>query len=234
MSTTKVVGIMGGMGPAATVDLMQRIIAATPATDDCDHIRTIVDNNPKVPSRIKALIEKSGPSPLATLIAMAQQLESLGSELLAMPCNTAHYYYRDLAAAVDIPFLNIMDLTSSYIAKQQPDCKRVGLLASSALSQIQLYEPSLSAQGATVVYPSSDAQAALMQLIVAVKANAGDRVGYAALQGCADDLESQGVDCLLIACTELSVISEHLNSSIATYDAADILAREVVMRALEG
>lgn len=232
MNASKVVGIMGGMGPAATVDLMQRIIAATPATDDGDHIRTLVDNNPKVPSRIKALIEKTGPSPLPTLIAMAQQLEGLGSDFLAMPCNTAHHYYPELASAIDIPFLNIMALVSAHIAHKQPDAKRVGLLASSALSQIQLYEPSIHANGATVVYPGSKEQSALMELIVAVKANAEERTGYAALQHCADDLKSRGVDCLLIACTELSVISKHLSINIATYDAADILAHEIVARAL--
>jgi aspartate racemase len=231
MTTSKTVGILGGMGPAATVDLMQRIIAATPAADDIDHIRMLVDNNPKVPSRMKALVDKNGPSAAPVLRAMARQLRDQGADLLAMPCNTAHHYYDEVSAGVDIPFLNMMELASSHIATHQPGVQRVGLLASSALSQIKLYEPWFDALGVEVVYPPAEKQRALMALIVAIKANAGDAEGFAALHDCAETLETLGVDCLLIACTELSVISQQLKTPLPSYDAADILAREVVIQA---
>ncbi|EAQ97795.1 aspartate/glutamate racemase family protein [Congregibacter litoralis] len=228
MNRSKTVGILGGMGPAATVDLMQRVIAATPASDDCDHIRMLVDNNPRVPSRIKALIEKTGPSPVPALTAMAQQLVSQGADFLAMPCNTAHHFYPELAAAVDVPFLNIMELVARHICASQPGTARVGLLASSALSQIRLYEGSFDARGMTAVYPEASQQTRLMALIQAIKANRGEDCGYTAFQDCADLLASAGVDCLLIACTELSVVSRQLKNALPVYDAADILAREVV------
>ena len=232
MKTAKTVGILGGMGPAATVDLMQRIVAATPASDDCDHIHMLVDNNPKVPSRIKALIEKNGPSPLPTLISMAQQLAAQGADFLAMPCNTAHHYYSDLATSVDVPFLNIMELVAQHIEQEQPGATRIGLLASSALPQIRLYEPAMESRGIDIVYPDHGDQKALMELILAVKANGGDRLGYGALQRCGDSLELESVDCLVIACTELSVVSEHLQTSIPIYDAANLLAQEIVRRAI--
>ncbi|WOJ95647.1 amino acid racemase [Congregibacter brevis] len=231
MKSAKVVGVLGGMGPAATVDLMQRVVAATPASDDCDHIHMLVDNNPKVPSRIKALIEKTGPSPLPTLISMAQQLAAQGADFLVMPCNTAHHYYPDLAAAVDVPFLNIMELVSECIEQEQPSASRIGLLASSALPHIRLYEPSMQARGIEIVYPNDRDQSALMELILAVKTNEGEQLGYAALQHCADSLRTSDVDCLVIACTELSVVSQQLKTSLPVYDAADVLAQEVVRRA---
>ena len=93
------VGIIGGVGPQATVDLMQRLIDLTPAQDDADHIRMLVDNDPAVPSRIAALIEKTGPSPAPHLARMARGLVSHGATLLAMPCNTAHHYLADIRAA---------------------------------------------------------------------------------------------------------------------------------------
>ena len=89
----KIVGILGGMGPEATVELMRRVIELTPANDDCDHIRMLVDNNPKVPSRIKALLEGNKESPLPVLIDMALGLEKSGADFLVMPCHTAHAYY---------------------------------------------------------------------------------------------------------------------------------------------
>ena len=110
----KTVGILGGMGPEATVDLMQRVIDATPAIDDVDHIRMLVDNNPKVPSRIKALIDVTGKSPAPCMIDMARGLEKQGADFLVIPCNTAHHYYSDVAAAVDIPVINLIELTADY------------------------------------------------------------------------------------------------------------------------
>jgi aspartate racemase len=229
---SKIVGILGGMGPAATVDLMQRIIASTPANDDADHIHMLVDNNPKVPSRIKALIEKTGPSPLPVLEAMARRLESQGADFLAMPCNTAHHFYPELASAVEIPVLNIMQLAVAHIAAQQPAVRRVGMLASSALSQIALYEPWMASIGADILYPKPEAQEALMSLIVAVKSNRDAALGHSALWHCADELEAAGAECLLIACTELSVIARSMRSKLPHYDAADILARAVIDKAL--
>ncbi|MEM6545430.1 MAG: aspartate/glutamate racemase family protein, partial [Pseudomonadota bacterium] len=103
----KTVGIIGGMGPEATVDLMSRVIALTPATDDADHIPMLVDNNSQVPSRIAALLEGTGTSPEPVLIAMAERLQHMGAQLLAMPCNTAHHYHQAVQAAVQIPFLDM-------------------------------------------------------------------------------------------------------------------------------
>ena len=98
-----VIGVIGGMGPEATVDLMRRVIAATPAADDIDHVRMIVDNNPKVPSRLKALLDGTGDGPGPVLAGMARGLQSAGADVLVIPCNTAHFYLAPIRAAVSIP-----------------------------------------------------------------------------------------------------------------------------------
>lgn len=95
-----VVGVLGGMGPEATVELMQRVIRATPARDDADHVRMIVDNNPKVPSRIAALIERRGDDPAPVIADMARGLEAAGADFLVIACNTAHHYLPTIRAAV--------------------------------------------------------------------------------------------------------------------------------------
>ena len=97
------------MGPEATVDLMQRIIRLTPALDDADHIRCIVDNNPKVPSRIKAIIEGDGEDPGPCMADMGRRLESWGADFLVIACNTAHYYYGAVQKAVNIPVINLIE-----------------------------------------------------------------------------------------------------------------------------
>ena len=116
----KIVGILGGMGPEATVDLMQRIIRLTPALDDADHIRCIVDNNPKVPSRIKAIIEGGGEDPGPCMAEMGRRLESWGADFLVIACNTAHFYYDAVRDAVTIPVINLIDLVANHVQEHFP------------------------------------------------------------------------------------------------------------------
>lgn len=226
------VGVLGGMGPDATVDLLQRIIDLTPARDDADHIHVLVDNNPKVPSRIAAIIEGTGPSPAPAIIRMAQGLEAQGADFLVMPCNTAHHYHAQVAAAVDIPFLNLPALVAGYLSNQPSTFQRVGVLGSSALQLIHLYESHLQAAGMQACYPGAGSQAGLMDLIRAVKRGSVNDALIAELSAAVLDLENQQVDVFLVACTELSVIAKDLQASLPIFDAADILARAVVERAL--
>ena len=102
------VGILGGMGPEATVLLMRKVLDAVKARDDADHIPLIVDQNPQVPSRIAFLIEKRGEDPAPVLAAMARQLQDAGAEALAMPCNTAHHFVPAICAATTVPFLDMV------------------------------------------------------------------------------------------------------------------------------
>ncbi len=118
---SKVVGVIGGMGPEATVDFLRRIVAATPAQDDADHIRVLVDNNPKIPSRIAALVDGTGEDPLPILIAMAHGLEKQGADFLVIPCNTAHYYLPRIAEAVSIPLLDMVALSIARLPKVRRD-----------------------------------------------------------------------------------------------------------------
>ena len=123
--TEKIIGIIGGMGPEATVDFMNRIIRATPAKDDIDHIRLIVDNNPKIPSRMKAILEQTGEDPTPCLVEMARKLADWGADILTIPCNTAHYYYQIIKDAIDIPVLNMIELTVDAVIKDHPDIQTV-------------------------------------------------------------------------------------------------------------
>ncbi|MDD1793343.1 amino acid racemase [Enterovibrio sp. ZSDZ42] len=224
------VGILGGMGPEATVDLMRRIIKATPANDDADHIRLLVDNDPKTPSRIQYLIENKGKSPAPHMVKMALGLEGGGADILVIPCNTAHMFYGEVSQAVSVPVLNILELSAEKIHRLYPDFKRVGILGSSALQITQLYAPAFAAWGVDTVFPDNDRQEALMALIRAVKANTHTKEMTDAFNLAAEDLEDQGAACLLIACTELSVIAGKLKTGLPKLDASQILAEHIVER----
>lgn len=231
----KNIGIIGGMGPAATVDLMQRIVLATPAKDDKDHLRVLVDNNPQIPSRIAALIEKTGESPAPMMIETALGLTKQGADVLAIPCNTAHFYYSQVAQAVSVPVLNMIDLAAKHISQKTPTnkkVKKVGLLASTALQLTQLYEPYCQQRGVEVIYPSTSEQEKVMNLIKSVKANQHHPKQVDDYYQVANNLRVQGADCLLVACTELSVIGLEGEITLPHFDALDILVEEIVQTGL--
>lgn len=222
----KIVGILGGMGPEATVDLMQRIIRLTPALDDADHIRCIVDNNPKVPSRIKAIIEGDGEDPGPCMADMGKRLETWGADFLVIACNTAHYYYHAVQEAVSIPVINLIDLVAGYVKNHFPDLDKVGLLASPAVAMTGLYSRRFGRMGVEDVWPDPDQQERLLDIIKSVKqGDTGPRVrdGYA--QVC-ENLKRKGVALAVVACTELSALGEKL--PLQSVDAAEVLAIEIV------
>jgi aspartate racemase len=220
---SKTVGVIGGMGPEATVDFLRRIVAATPAQDDADHIRVLVDNNPKVPSRIAALVDGTGEDPLPVLIAMARGLEKQGADFLTIPCNTAHYYLPRIAEAVSIP---ILDMVALSIARLRD--KRIGMLASPAVQKVGLYASRLKDAGHVAVFPDAQREAKLLDVIRAVKARAltaQHRRDYAQIANSLD------ADAYLIACTELSVIGPPEGVTKPVVDALDVLVEATIKRA---
>jgi len=227
----KTAGILGGMGPEATVDLMDRIIRATPAEDDADHVRLIVDQNPQVPSRLKALFEGTGESPAPCLAGMAVKLEEWGADFLAIPCNTAHYYYDDVKAAVSIPVLNIIGITVDAVAGSLSGDGAAGLLASTAVIKTGLYDKAFSKKALKLVTPSDEIQERLLDAICAIKrGDKGDAV-QSAVCAAAHDLVEQGAGALVVACTELSVVASCLADDVPVFDSAQLLAERIVKEA---
>mgnify|MGYP006293694131 CR=1 FL=1 len=227
----KVVGIIGGMGPEATVDLMQRIIRATPALDDADHLRVLVDNNPKIPSRIKAIVEGGGESPVPRLQEMARGLAAWGADFLAMPCNTAHHYHPDIQAAVTIPVLDMIEITVRTVIEQTPGLARVGLLASTAVIDLRLYDNRFAHRKVALVTPAAEVQARIMEAIQTIKTSRYGREVVAAIQAGADHLLGRGAEALLVACTEISIVGGQIQSDAPVCDASQILAEAVVREA---
>jgi aspartate racemase len=226
-----VVGIIGGMGPEATLELMRRIIAATPANDDADHIRLLIDNNPKIPSRIRALIDGDGDDPGPVIARVATGLEASGADFLVMPCHTAHHYWPQIAAAVHIPVWHMPDLSLRWIRARFGERARIGLLCSPMLRQLGHYEARLTAPGnamaeARLLYPSR--QDALLGVIRAIKANRHTAADLSVLGAAAADLALAGADVLLLGCTEFSVVANAVRSHLPIIDPLQVLAEDIV------
>jgi len=226
----KVVGIIGGMGPEATVDFMRRLIAAVPAKDDCDHLHVIADNNSKVPSRIAALIEGHGKDPAPVLVGMARRLEAAGADILTIPCNTAHHYHKKIARSVHVPVIDMVALSVKRLASLSPRPRRIGMLASMAVRKVGVYDHPLAEQNFEPLYGGAQTEAALLELIRAVKSSGATAALAKSYKAVAQTLADQGADALLVACTELSLFPAP-SVGLPVVDALDVLVEETVRAA---
>ena len=218
----RAVGILGGMGPEATILLMQKVLAAVPARDDADHVPLIVHQNPQVPSRIAALIDGTGEDPGPVLAAMARDLERAGARALAMPCNTAHHYAHAVREASGLPFLDMPQLTAAQLAAG--GARRIGLLASPAVRLTGVFDAAFAAHDLRAEFPRDDGT--VLELIRAVKA--GQAVDAATLAREAWALMDAGCDHVLVACTELSLSAQGLPGDVPWTDSLDCLTDAIV------
>jgi aspartate racemase len=214
------------MGPEATILVMQKVLAAVQANDDTDHVPLIVDQNPQVPSRIRHLIEGTGPDPAPVLADMARRLVAGGAEALAMPCNTAHHYAPAIRAAVDVPFLDMIELASHRAATLAGLGGRVGILASPAVRKVGLFDAPLIARGLTPVY--ADDEPALLLAIRRIKAAGPHDAARDTLRAASARLAAQDCGAQMIACTEFSLIADAVADGAIAFDTLDCLVQAIV------
>jgi aspartate racemase len=228
---SRIVGVLGGMGPAATIDFMTKVLrhSQADATSEQDNVRLLVDSNPSLPDR-NAAIAGTGPSPAPALADMARALVAAGAELLVMPCNAAHAFAGVVVAATPVPFLNLIDETVASIVRDHPAARRIGVLAVSGAVQAQLYENVLSAVGLDPVVPTAEERAHFMQAVWAIKA--GDvAFGRAAVRDTAEALIARGAQVLVAGCTEVPLVLAPADVSVPLVDSTDVLAQRTVIAA---
>ena len=144
-----IIGILGGMGPEATVEIFRRIIDITPSKKDQDHLHIIIDNNPKIPDRTAAILGK-GESPLPLLTSTAKNLEKAGASFIIIPCNTAHHYIDLLRREVSIPIVDMLEETVNEIYKELPN-SNIGLLASTGTIKAKIYQKAANKKNLKII-----------------------------------------------------------------------------------
>jgi aspartate racemase len=223
------IGILGGMGPLATLDFFNKVLAATPAQGDADHVPLLIQSDPRIPSRPAAILG-DGPSPLPELMAGRDRLLAAGSTALAMPCNTAHYWYSDLSAGCPVPFISIVDACVSELAPLLTAGGSVGLIATRATLAGRVFDASLMKAGYTPVMPDDDAMDQwVLPGIELVKA--GQSLQAAVLiERAVQALLKKGADAVVLACTETPVALDALQSPLraSCVDSTAALARACV------
>lgn len=229
----KVIGILGGMGPEATADLFMRIIKATPAKRDQDHLRVIIDCNPKIPDRTAAILG-GGSSPLPEMIKTARNLEKAGVDFIIIPCNTAHFYYEELRKSVKVPILNMVELTAQTIRERFPNVKKVGLIGTTGTVKARIYDQALEKDGVEVIYPSEGLQDQVMMAIYDNIKAGRPLEGKRIIVRVANHLIEEGAKIIICGCTEVSLVLKGEDVPVPIIDPLQILAEKAVAEALGG
>jgi aspartate racemase len=221
-------GVIGGMGPLATADFFRKLIDATPARDDDEHIPVLIHSVPQVPSRPAAIL-RGGPSPLPALIAARNRLLGAGATLLAMPCNTAHYWYEELIAGCEVPFVHIVDAVADVLPA---GTRELGIVATRATLRARVFEQRLAGRCIALSAPDEATyDRAVQPAIDAVKRGATEEGGRLLEPVIAAEL-ARGAAAVVLACTELPIALDAIASPLRArcIDSTDALARACVRR----
>jgi aspartate racemase len=217
LSGWRTIGVLGGMGPAATADFLTRLVGAAKAARDTDHPRVLVDSNPQIPDR-NAAREGRGPSPGPALAAMARGLVTQGAEVLAMPCNAAHGWADDVRAATSATFVDLIEAAAADALKIEP--RRIGLLAIGATLDAGLYQRALAPHGVTIIEPD---RAIFQALVNDIKAGETGPDIRAAMAAEAARLVGRGATAIIAACTEVPLVLTAADVSVPFTDATAAL-----------
>jgi aspartate racemase len=232
--TPLTIGILGGMGPAATVDLFDRIVAATPARSDQEHIPILIVNNPLVPDRTGHLLH-GGPDPVPLMADGLAKLARMGADFAVIPCNTAHHFLPQLRSQSAIPILDMISETAAAIRRAHPDAARVGILATSGTLAVGLYQNALIRLGLEPVEPTPHEIAQMMEGIYGprgVKSAGVTAEARAALAGVGRALMARGAQILILGCTEIPLALHDGDLPVPLVASNQILAEAAIGRAM--
>lgn len=232
------VGVLGGVGPLATVYFMDMVINMTDAERDQEHINMLVSNHSTIPDRTEFITGVSSVSPLEDMVEDAKMLEEAGCGFIVIPCNTAHYFFEDIEKSVNIPVLNIIKETIAYAVERGDSddlprkVKKLGILATEGTVSSGTYSFYGNPMGVECEVPDREYQKKVNHIIYD-RVKAGLPVGIQDMAEVVEHMREKGCDAVIMGCTELSVIYKDLDMEKTYPDVVDslsVLARQTVVK----
>lgn len=218
-------GILGGLGPMATVYFYDMLVRHTKATCDQDHLDVIISSRASTPDRTSYILGQSTENPFDIMARDAQRLVTFGADVLAIPCNTAHYFYDRLNETISVPILNMVEET--VLEAKARGCCRVGILATSGTVQTGTYSRMCERHGLEFVCPDESHQQDLMNVIYG-DIKQGKRPDMARFFAVADSLKREGCIRVILGCTELSIIKKDEQLDAFYIDSMSVLAKNAI------
>lgn len=222
----KTLGIIGGVGPLATMYIGEMIVRRTVANRDQDHVNMVITNNTNIPDRTAFIVGDSKENPVPVIVSDAHKLQTAGAEIIAIPCNTAHSFYDEIQAETDLPVINMIHETVKY-AKNK-GARRVGILGTTGTISTGIYQSACEQFGIEAVTPDDEIQEVVMSLIYD-DVKAGKRAAPEKWQVIRDAMKKAHCDEMILGCTELSIVREELQLTDCI-DSLMVLAETAIQR----
>ncbi len=220
-------GILGGLGPAATVYFYDMLTSMTEASCDQDHLDIVISSRATTPDRTAYILGTSNDNPAEQMVADAKRLVTFGADVIAIPCNTAHYFYEEVSGNVDIPVMNIIEETCHAV--KIAGGTSVGILATEGTVKSQAYHTIAQKMGLDCVAPDARGQK-IISSIIYDRIKQGKSVDIDSFMGVADDLFAHGADTIVLGCTELSLLCREYSFDYRFIDSLRALAVSVLKK----
>ena len=228
-STSKpaMLGILGGLGPMSGVYFCEMLIAHTEAQKDSDHINFLLSSRADTPDRSSFILGESENDPTPIMTEEALRLERAGAEVIAIPCNTAHYFYKKICEKVNVPIINIIEETASFCEHGQ--LQRVGVLATKGTIDSRAYADVFEPRGIEILPLTEDEQAVITNVIFN-EIKKGLAPDLKKFMGVCDALRERGAQKIILGCTELSLIKKENSLCDCFIDSLELLALAAITR----
>lgn len=228
----KILGIIGGMGPEASAQLYMKIIKKTQVKKDQDHFRLIIDSNPKIPDRTKAILGL-GESPVPEIVQTAKNLELMGVELACIPCMTSHYFFDEIVEKVNLPIMNALEELNDYLKENYPSVKKVGILATTGTKNTKIFDRYLEKY--TMVYPDDFYQEEyVMEAIygegTGIKSGITTGEPIRLLREAGKNLIEKGADVVILGCTEIGLVLNETSLEVPAVDPLNVMAEAMIKK----
>jgi aspartate racemase len=222
----KILGIIGGVGPLATMLLGEMIVRLTKASKDQEHVHTIIDNDTSIPDRTAYILDQSNENPVPYLVRDAKKLTDAGAGVICIPCNTAHTFYDELQASSSAPVIHMIRETAKRAIRL--DAKRVGILGTDGTISAGVYQRALLEVGIEPIIPNEETQKKVMSIIYDV-VKAGKDVTLEQWHQIEQVMIEMGCDKVILGCTELSIVNKDLKLSNFYIDSLLVLAESAIL-----
>lgn len=221
----RILGILGGLGPMASVYFCEMLISHTKAERDADHINFLLSSRATTPDRSSFILGISKDDPTDAMTEEARRLEAAGAELIAIPCNTAHYFYESICRAVDIPILNIISETAKFC--KYLGVSRIGVLATEGTAASGAYEKYLEEYSVSVV-PLTNSEQDAVSRIIFEQIKCGREPDHDSFRSVIKSLRERGAELIVLGCTELSLIKKQFEQPEYIVDSLELLALSAI------
>ena len=226
----RILGIIGGMGPEATAQLYMKMIKATKVKKDQEHFRIIIDSNPKIPDRTRAILGL-GENPVPMIIETARNLERMGVDIACIPCMTSHYFFDEIQSGVEMKIMNALEELKKYIDTNFPEIRKVGILATTGTMNTKIYDKYLT--GLELIYPDLDVQKDnVMEAIygegTGIKSGVTEGRPVELLVEAGEHVIMKGAELVVLGCTEIGLVLNKKSLSMPCVDPMDVMAEAMV------